>query len=301
MKDDDITVIIPTTGELHRSSKLFEAISSVKDQEGLNVHVLVVLNGKKYSQSVYARLSSMKDVSLIYVEKGSLPLAIAKGCCQVGTFYFSFLDDDDIYLPNTLLPRVLPLIHDKTLGMTVCNGIKTIGGEEKLIHSDMLKYSNDPLLSLIEKGNWLASCGGVFRKDIVTLDYFDPELKYYEWTLVAFKISLSKIKIKFIDNVCFRINDTENSLSKSFESQDSEYRFMFRLMSYSGITDEVNCALKKKTVNASHNLSVLYMKRREFKTAWKYHVLSIINLYGFSRYILYTRYLLMNGIRNILS
>lgn len=301
MKNYGITVIIPTTGELHRSDKLFQAISSVKNQEGLNVCVLVVLNGEKYCQDVYAKLLNMKDISLIYVKKGSLPLAITTAVHQVSTSYYSFLDDDDVYLPNTLLARVLPLVHDELLGVTVCNGIKAVENKEKLIFSDMLKYSDNPLLSLIEDGNWLASCGGVFRKNIITLDYFDPELKYYEWTLTAFKVALSKVRIKFINDVCFRINDTENSLSKSLKSQESEYRFIFRLASYDGITDEINAALKRKKINACHNLSVMYMGKGRIKAAWKFHILSIINPYGFSRYILYTRHLLIYKIKNTFS
>ena len=53
---------------------------------------------------------------------------------------------------------------------------------------ECLAYAaTDPLRALVIE-NWLASCGGLFRSDRVSIDYFDGVTRHYEWTFLAYSL-----------------------------------------------------------------------------------------------------------------
>jgi hypothetical protein len=58
-------------------------------------------------------------------------------------------------------------------------------------------------LRALKVQNWLASCGGLYRSRSVSIEYFDEEATYFEWTLLAYKLA-SKLKMAFVDVPAYR-------------------------------------------------------------------------------------------------
>ena len=61
----DVTVIIPTTGELRRKTSLMTAINCVLTQKKVKAIPLVVLNGNRYDKALRKQLESMNDIQFI--------------------------------------------------------------------------------------------------------------------------------------------------------------------------------------------------------------------------------------------
>jgi len=286
--NQSITVIIPTIGSKARKKCLLHAIDSVVDQSDVTVEPLIVLNGSSYDNDTRDVLEKKKYLKVKYVKKGSLPLALAYGRASVESPYFCFLDDDDEYLPGALWKRISVLEDNPKLDVVVTNGVKRWGEKEKLLHESMCEYNEDPLKSLLSQGNWLASCGGLFRTSSINLEYFDPEQKYFEWTLVAFKLAYYKMTIRFLEDKTFIIHDSKDSLSKENENHEYESLFYNRLTSYE-LPIELQAILKKKRMDALHKAAEFYCMRGNKKLAWKKHLASLSSTSSFRDYVLFTR------------
>ena len=283
-----ITVIIPTAGRQQRTISLIKAIDSVLDQKDVDAVPLVVLNGNIYDSDLFSKLKSNKDILLKYIKKGSLPNAIHEGRKMVDTEFFSFLDDDDIYTTNSLALKLIAFNSDKSLDVVVGNGYKVANDGKYKVFSNGCLLNKQPLRELI-KYNWLASCSALFKTNSIGFDFFDRNFKHYEWTYIAYQLTLFR-KIKFINDITYIVNDTDSSLSKSEEyiiTQPHLYQKLKRL----SLPEEIYQQIIKKEIQCYHNISNYYLDAKKIKDAWKWHFKSLLSFYGI-RYLLYTRKLI---------
>jgi glycosyltransferase involved in cell wall biosynthesis len=281
----EISVIIPTTCEISRKKSLLRAIDSVCSQEGVDVEIIVVVNGKRYDPEFLQELKNNSQLNVQYQDEGSLPAALRYGRSMVGKKYFSFLDDDDEYLPDALINRAKELENNNNLDIVVTNGY-TYTDRDRIRIDNISAVRNDPLASLIQE-NWLASCGGLFRSGTVHLDYFDGKTKYFEWTFLAFKLLINKHCFSFLDIPTFRVHDTASSLSKSEDYRLAIANFVRQLLSYD-TPDNIKKSLKSKLAAALHSISGYYLRIGRKHDAWRYHIESISWPDGL-KYLLYTR------------
>ena len=240
-----VTIVIPTAGEPSRIASLSRAIDSVKKRAQRPVIPLVLLNGQKFDRDLYASLEKRRDIRFHYAEEPSLPNALFVGRTLVDTQYFGFLDDDDIYLENAILRRVASLEADSSLDAVVTNGIiRHSDGRQINYLSDLREIRKDPLLSVV-KANWLASCGGMFRTNTVDESLFSNLPKYFEWTTVAFRLSITKKKVQLIDDLTFVVQETPNSLWKSPSVKEEQMQFVSNLLALP-LPSTVRNELRKK-------------------------------------------------------
>jgi glycosyltransferase involved in cell wall biosynthesis len=283
-----VTVIIPTICEILRESQLLRAIETAQAQRGVVAKILVIVNGVRYDPSLLARLQSRSDIEVEYREVGSLPLALEYGRSRVKSDFFCFLDDDDELTEDSISMR-LDALDDVTIDVAVSNGFNAHNGQRHLRVKQPSKVQDDPLSALVQE-NWLASSGGLFRTRSIPMEYFSNLLKYYEWTTLAFRISLNK-KIAFIDQPGYVINDTPSSLSKNAEFLLSDEKIIREMLSYP-VPFSVQILLKRKLAQALHNNSSYFFERGDLFSAWRYHVSSMFSRGG-GRFVLYTRKLLL--------
>ena len=95
------TVIIPTLAAAERHSLLLRAIESTRRNQSPPL-VLVVINGSRRSPEVIADLRARSGLRVLQLDQASLPAAIEAGRHAVATPFFSFVDDDDEYLPEAV-------------------------------------------------------------------------------------------------------------------------------------------------------------------------------------------------------
>jgi len=282
------TVIIPTTCKAERRESLLAAIESIAKQEGLVSKILIVINGSVYDADLNQVIQKLPNTELVFSKNANLALAIEYGRSLVQTKYFSFLDDDDKYIENTLLTRVSRLEEDASIDVLVTNGYDVSNGEQALRVKDPAIVNRDPLTALMDY-NWLASCGGMFRLATVTNEYFKKPIKYYEWTTIAFRVS-GELNVVFVDTPTYCVNDTSVSLSKS-AGYIIASESIIRMMLASDKSQKIRKTLNSKLSSVLHTMADFYRHNNNLTSAWYYHIKSLFFIGGY-RYLAYTRKLL---------
>lgn len=277
--------------EAARQVSLSRAIESALSQTSVAVELIVLVNGNRYDPELLDRLRADARLRVVYQEEGSLPAALRHARTLVTGEYFTFVDDDDEYLPNALRIRLEPMLTNLTLDVVATNGYRAAPDDVRYIgNADAI--NRDPLAAMIDQ-NWLASCGGLFRSSAIHAEYFDGKTKYFEWTLLAYRILFAGHKVLFLDAPTYRINDSPGSLSKSLEYRRASAGFIEYLLTLHP-PRRIAYALKRKLSAAQHDLSSQLLKSGDRKNAWRFHLKSLSGP-GAWRYLIYTRRLLLSN------
>jgi hypothetical protein len=287
----EVTVFIATTAEKKREDSIRHAIQSVLTQA--HTKLVVIINGDRFDCLLKLELESLTEIECHYLSLGNFPEALRYARKMVNTNYFSFLDDDDELTTDSISNRLNIIKQSSCLDVVIGNGYRNNKNNVKSLVLDTDKidrFNQDPIYSLFQKrGNWLASCSGLYRTSSIPQKYFDDYAKYAEWSYLAVKIACYK-NIKLIEAPCFIINETSESLSQGFDYYEAQYNYLFKLLDMK-LPEKINNIIETKKVDMQHQLSVLCYENGEISKAWSYHWLSLRSLYGFKRYILSTRHL----------
>ena len=281
-----ITAIVPSLCEASRRASLMRAISSLLEQSGASVTPLVVVNGNRYDPGLLEELNKRDDLNVLYREKGNLPAAVRAGREHVSTPYFCFLDDDDEYLPGALSTRLAPMLRDSSVDVVVTNGYRSSDGKDTIVVSDFSIAQHAPLEGLLIQ-NWLASCGGLYRTAAVPPSMFDPDFRYLEWTLTAFKLAL-EYNVVLLDTPTYRIFDSPQSLSKDPAYRFAGVKLIDRILEFD-MAPSVKRKLRIKKGRSLHGLSDHFLHQGDPTRAWKYHLASMTTPGGALQYGAYTR------------
>lgn len=279
-----VTAIIPTAGRKERADSLRRAVESIEQQNDVQAQVLLVFNGPSIFMPLVQQLQARDSVTVAVLDEGNLPKAINFGRRCVDTDYFCFLDDDDEYLPDALAIRCQILDENRDIDVVVTNGLVRDAEKSWKLLPDKLSLDWSPIEELFRR-NWLASCGGLYRSSTVDAEYFRIDSKYYEWTMTAFLLSLDR-SVKYLNKSTFVINKTDDSLSASLQYLEA-YPNVLQLMRQHSSKRWVNAEIKRRLARSYHALSVAYQHRRNRREAWRYHLHSLMSIYGL-RYFPYT-------------
>lgn len=296
MPNPIISIIIATTAESHRKESLYRAINSINNQEDCKSQLIIIANGTIFDPDLINSLKKIPDINFHYLEIGNLPNALHYGVKQVKTSFFSFLDDDDIFLKNTFKEKLDPMLKNTEIDFVVTNGFNYRNNCDKLRTINFPKESKNAANMVLEE-NWLASCGAVYRSSSFEPDYFKEIPKYLEWTYIGFKISNTK-RGHFINTPTFRIFDSVNSLSKSIDYHEGVVNAIQK------ITEIAPQALKKETKKkygkALHDTSSEYLKNNKIKESILNHLKSLTMPNGIT-YLSYSRHIISKIINNLFS
>jgi glycosyltransferase involved in cell wall biosynthesis len=278
-----VSVVIPTTAEPSRRESLRRAIDSARAQRNIATRVIVVVNGSKWDPSLLGELQVL-PLQVIRLREANLPSAIHAGRLAVESDYFSFLDDDDLYLPDALASRFAAL-ESAHADFAVSNGLDATGNP---LIPDVRVVESNPLRALMTR-NWLASCGGLYRSATIPGEFFENLIKYFEWTTLAFRLLLAGKKVCFVNHLTFRISDTEGSISKqrSIESVLNGLAVVEQM--FAQVPAEVSAGLSPNRASAYHELSDYCLHSGHLAQAWRMHVSSI--RIGGWQHLAYTRHL----------
>jgi len=285
-----VTAIVPTMCQTQRRRPLMEAIDSLIAQSGAVVRPLIMINGRQFDEKIVRELQARTDISVNLLPDASLPIARRAGRELVQTEFFCFLDDDDVYLPGAMEHLLAPMMADPALDVVVGNGYKVYEGRMEPVIEDFASVVAAPVLSLMTL-NWLLSASAVYRTSSISVDFLDESLRYYEWTLLAFRMTLEKRKIAFVPTYTYRINDTPDSLSKTSAFFDAEVSVLRRILTMQ-MEPAIRRALRSKLGRALHMQAERQHAKGELAAAWHSHIGSMTMPGGFLNYIFYTRKLL---------
>lgn len=287
--DRQVTVIIPTTCDRIREQTLIRAVKSLYRQTIGAPAIAVIANGPRVDDTLFNEISAMPGVRSWRLKEGSLPRALAFGRGCVNTPYFGFLDDDDEYLPDALRLRLQALQAQPDAALCATDGYDYVDGTDRLRETVLAGAADDPLRGLL-KANWLASCGGLFRTSLVSEQYFDRETKYYEWTLLGYKLAATR-KVLLLGTPTYRLHISSGSLSRSEAYRLAEPQVLVKISQLS-LPDDVRMELQRRVGRAYHGLAGYFLRAGRLREAWKYHAYSLVQKGGW-RQLSYTAKLLM--------
>jgi glycosyltransferase involved in cell wall biosynthesis len=287
-----VSVVIPTTCEHARSALLMRAIDSVLSQTGVEVELVVVVNGNLLDRLIFESLRSMPGLIVQYKLEPGAQLACRHGLSQATGEFVSFLDDDDELLSGALALRARALTEDSSLDFVVTNGFRGPGTNPVLVQTQGIRQN--PLTALLDQ-NWMASCGGMFRRSTCGDEYFAGLPRYTEWTVLAYRLMLAGKQMSFIDVPTYRINDTPDSASKSPEFRRASIEVLEQLLALP-LPTPVRARLRGRMSVARHEVSVMDLENGNLHAAWRHHLLSLTAPAGW-RYLPYTRHLLLRRAR----
>lgn len=288
METPPITVVIATIATRERSATLFRAIESIRDQDVAS-RIVVVVNGGKADGDTVSKLKQAGDTNVLEFAEANMAKSLAAGVEVVQTDCYSVLDDDDILMPDALRKRVEFMESYLEADLLVAPGERSFldGRTERI---PVRFNASDPLTSLFDC-NWLASCGGVYRRKRVGADYFASMPRYMEWTYLAFRLIRERRVCFSMDDPAphFTVFDTAGSESKNLDYVIAMPANISR-MHDPHLPVEIQRLLSDKLARALHDASVHCMECGRVKDAWRFHFASLRELNGL-RYLLFTRHL----------
>ncbi|MDP3537335.1 MAG: glycosyltransferase family A protein [Azonexus sp.] len=285
-----ITVIIPTLCETRRRQSLLGAIESVRLASAQPVQILVVVNGQSFDAGLLALLRAQSDLEVLQIAEASLTKAHLAGRVAVTTEFYSFLDDDDEYLPYALDFRLNVLKQDKTMDLVVTNGYACQAGIDQLMYSRLQNVSANPLKEIFSQ-NWLHNCNHLFRSSSIPVKYFEDPHPYMEWTWLGFRLALDGKKIASRSEPTFRYNDSPDSLSKSPRFVQSRVVLYSRMLGQ--FPDRITSQLIRRRMSAAwHDVSVVERVAGNRAKAIRAHIQSLTCHWIGLRYLSYSRHVL---------
>jgi glycosyltransferase involved in cell wall biosynthesis len=281
------SVVIATTAVEARKAALRRAIAGALAQEPRPA-VIVVVNGVRYDRALYEELKAMQAITLVYSEVPSYPAAQRLGRSHVATPYFCFLDDDDELLPGSIAARLAHMQAHPHVDVVVARGYRCVDGVDKPDGAAFPASDSELLVSLL-RHNWFASPAALFATARVGGEFFDGETKYYEWTLMAFRLSAAGRRFGFVEDYGYRLHESPVSLSKESGSTLAVPEVLHALQRLSSST-AVRKELERRLTHAYHDCSTLELSRGNRRLAWRHHLASLKGPGGL-RYLSYTRHL----------
>jgi glycosyltransferase involved in cell wall biosynthesis len=270
---------------------LNRAIASVRDQLPTGGSIVVVANGSRCDSDVVNALASIPAVRVLRVSEANVAAAQRWGRNSVMTEFFSFLDDDDEYLPGAIALRLAELRDDPSQDVVVTNGMKHDGHGDTPTVRDPAAAARDPLRALLRE-NWLASCAATFRSSTVGMDFFPGITRHFEWTLLAYRLALTK-RIRFVDVPTYRLHTTEASASKSTAFVAAMPEILSAVLALR-LPRDVRDGVAAKLAYAEHSLAAHHLELGHRKDAWRHHLRSLrarrgMRFLGFTRRLLHAR------------
>ncbi|XHS77414.1 glycosyltransferase family A protein [Burkholderiaceae bacterium UC74_6] len=285
------SIVISTTMEGQREHSLKRAVDSIFESSNGAARPLLVVNGPRVDERLFAYWSSREDVKVVRLPVGDYLKARAHGRRQVDTKYFGFVDDDDHFLPGALSARIAALEADQELACVISNGIVTLGDEQW--HSiEAAPSSLEGALHLLAYSNWLPSAvAGLYRTALVGEHFFEHNDRHLEWTGLALRLCLAKAKLQFLMEPGFSIEDTAGSLSKSHAYHAGLAGTLARLIKLD-IPQPVRNVWLTKYTRLLHELSTYHLQQGRRWPAFTAHLRSLCHPGGLS-YLAYTRHLVL--------
>lgn len=295
--DNCLTVIVATLASAERSMSLQRAVQSIRSQD-VRSRIIVVVNGNRRDDEIMEWLLSVPDLNVLDQAEGNFAKALAFGVRAVKTPFYSFLDDDDELLPHACRRRAEFMAANSHVDLLVTPGRKkTLSGHDLVVPEYRTLDHSDLIGSLIGS-NWLASCGGVFRKSTICDAQFCAVPNYLEWTFLALQIARNhNVHIMHEDEPPhFVVHETNVSESNSVAYHLAMPANVALLKDASHSPHWVK-QVSKRLAEVCHAASDCALKNGMLAEAWKNHLKSLGYWSGI-KYLPFTRHLILESLRS---
>lgn len=296
-----VSVIIPT---YHRASSISRAIDSVLKQTLADIEIIVVddngINTKEGENTALVMNNYIQDSRVQYVRhERNMNGSVARntGIKIANGEYISFLDDDDIYMPNRLeiMTNKMDSLPNE-YGACYTSYVKIMPNGK--IQKSEENASGDVFVQTLMRSLYIGSGSNLFfRREVVDkVGLFDESFlrnQDLEYLLRVLKL----YKMAYVDSCLMKVYYDVRTVSFSYQ-QSLEREMAFR-KKFEDYLEELPEETQTK-INHMYNLDWgrFLISSKEYKLFFKHFVKSKIplllwirySLYLFSRYIKNTSY-----------
>jgi len=283
-----ITVIIATTASADRQASLLRAIHSAGEHSGVFTRIVVVVNGQQFDSALLDLLRSRKDIQVLRLHEADVRGARCAGRQLVETEFFCFLDDDDEILSNGLAVRLQALSKRPEAAFVATNGYFRNNGTDEVVITNSDMVAAEPLLAMTHEC-WLASCGGLYRTNLVDVESFASLPRFLEWTYLGLKLASTQ-RMLFLDQPTFRVHDSHDSLSKSVDYRIGSVTALKAALQLP-VPAQVAHRLRVRLSEAHHSIAEDYLNDNDLRMAWANHLVSLTHPGGV-KYLMFSRRLI---------
>lgn len=288
MNKPTISVIVPTTCDARRTDLIYRAVGSVLTQGGIDIELILVVNGSRVDETLLTQLSTLA-LKVLRLSEGNVSKARYRGLQASTGEFFSFLDDDDEFLPGAMVHR-FGLFGDG-VDCVVTNGWERTNEDRPLVTDRVASLANQAPDHAFLIQNWFASPGSMFRKSSLDISIFNIEHKFFEWSLLFFRLLSASKTIRYDNAITYRKwEDNPTSASRTMKYKLANADFLGELCEMN-LRPEIIAELRKKYQTALNSKSLLHLSLGQRLEAWRAH-LQCVKAGGW-RYLPFTRKLLL--------
>lgn len=285
-----VSVIIPT---YRRSECIQRAVDSVLSQTLKDIEIIVVDDNGVGTVDGIKTCKAMKKyqsyTNVIYMQhKSNMNGAVARntGLKVSKGDYISFLDDDDVYLPNRLDELVKCLDHhDNSYGLCYSSYIKHM--PNGTLQTSAEKVQGDIFPQVLMRSFYLGSGANIFvRKEVIErIGYFDESFKRNQD--LEFLVRATKyFKVAYVDKVLMEIYYDIRTSNLTYTEQ-KEREKLFREKFKHHLNDLPANMARTVTIMWDIDWIRLTLALHKYTSAIKYILTSKIPLKVYFSYISY--------------
>ena len=259
---------------------LHKAIKSIISQTYNNWELICIDDGSIDSSKQIINSFDDSRIKYYYQENTGSPvhgrnfgIKVCKGD------YIAFLDQDDVYLPESIQKRAIYLNNNNDVNF-VYSDCKVIDNENNILHNSIIRYTNKKGLSgkcfeQLFLGIFIPIQGVMVRKKLFErIGLFNEKLigteDYEMWLRIAYNN-----KIHFIDEPLAKWREHSNSLSKSKFLMDKNFlkcleSLVDRYPESKKIVDRNK--YNKRLYSFSFDIAYYYYKNKNWEKAIKWHL-----------------------------
>lgn len=271
-----VSVIIST---FRRDEELRRAIQSIKDQTYSNIEVIVISDNAniEWNDKIFKIVHAFQysiNIKLI-INQSNLGSARTRnvGIKKASGDYITFLDDDDMYLPNKIESQVFKMIEDKSDYSITNLFLYNLDNKivDKRIRKNLEKINtNNELLKYHLKFHLTGTMSLMFKKEYLTkIGGFD-EIDLGDEFYLVLKAILEKGNFAYYNecNAKAYIHDNNSGLSSGIKKIDGEKVLLDRKLQYRIILNKKDI----RTIYSRHYLVLgyTYYKMGKYSKTLKY-------------------------------
>ena len=213
---------------------------------------------------------------------------------SVAAAQFAFLDDDDEYLPDSLMTAVEMFLEAPDVDLVVTNGIvQYSNGAMRRAIDQPGEVSADPITALFQRQTGCSIVGAYTAARRSAHHGSVACRRSSSGTWIAYKACLNK-NIAFSKDFTYIYHDNDETLSKSDAMIEAEDAALACIMHFD-LPPNVRTMVRRKHSAALHAISDHFRRRGEIGPALRYHWRSLLGPQGW-RYLPYSRHL-VTGMR----
>lgn len=205
-----VSIIIPV---YNGSNYMREAIDSALNQTYKNIEIIVVNDGSRDDGATERIAKSYGDrIRYIAKENGGVSTALNVGIRNMHGDYFSWLSHDDVYMPDKVEKSVEALAGMENVISVVYCAYTHIDENSRLLSpvpktegKTKTLISWKTMLSDLFCSGSLNGCSFLIKKSVFDeVGLFDEELRFYQDTVMWFKIFMAQNDVLMIPDVCVK-------------------------------------------------------------------------------------------------